>query len=313
MSNRRNALGKGLGALIPGGGPESRTSAAPPISRFSQPAITAPDSAGSLAAGPVKIPVADIDPNPEQPRRVFDESHLAELAASIKLHGILQPVVVRRAGGRYELIVGERRWRASRVAGMETIPAVIADVEPQDRLELAIVENVQRHDLNPIELAYAYRALAETGATQEEIGKRVSKDRSSVANHLRLLELPSAIQEDVEAGRLSMGHAKALLQVANPERLLHLRARVIGEKLSVRETEQLGREIAGPVKRQAPRKPRKADTLLDPSLGPVVEDLQQRLQSRVRIVGGAERGKIEIEYFESEDLQRIVALLLGGQ
>ena len=312
MSNRRNALGKGLGALIPGGGSEGRTTSNAPASRLSQPAITAPETAGELAAGPLELPVADIDPNPEQPRRIFDEAHLAELAQSIKLHGVLQPVVVRRAGQRYELIVGERRWRATRVAGKETIPAVVADVEPKDRLELAIIENVQRHDLNPIELAHAYRALQESGATQDEIGKRVSKDRSSIANHLRLLELPPAIQEDVEAGRLSMGHAKALLQVTNPERRLHLRGRVIAEKLSVRETEQLGREIAGPVKRQAPRKPRKADTLLDPSLGPVVDDLQRRLQARVRIVGGAERGKIEIEYFESEDLQRIVALLLGG-
>jgi len=223
---------------------------------------------------------------------------------------VLQPVVVRRNAARYELIVGERRWRATQVAGLETIPAVIADIASQDRLELAIIENVQRQDLNPIELAYAYRALVESGATQDEVGKRVSMDRSSVANHLRLLDLSREQQEDIEQGRLSMGHAKALLQVSNPERRRHLRDRVLKERLSVRETELLGREIAGPVSRTRPRKPRKDPTPLDPSLAPVIETLQRHLQTRVRIVGGAERGRIEIEYFEKEDLARIVNLLM---
>lgn len=310
MSNRRSALGRGLGALIPGAGSGA--------SALSQPSETAGSEAPANARlrpasgpdrGPALLPVAEIDPNPEQPRRQFDAKSLDQLADSIKRHGVLQPVVVRRVGDRYELIVGERRWRATRAAGLRTIPAVVADVDPSDRLELAIVENVQRHDLNPIELAYAYRELSQHGVTQEEIGRRVSKDRSSVANHLRLLELSREIQGDVESGTLTMGHAKALLQIANPERRLHLRNRVVSERLSVRETEQLGREIAGPIKRSTPRKPRKTSTVLDPNLAPLVEDLQARLQSRVRIVGGAERGRIEIEYFGSEDLQRIVALM----
>jgi ParB family chromosome partitioning protein len=257
------------------------------------------------------LAVADIDPNPEQPRRHFDAEQLSELAGSIERHGVLQPVVVRRVGDRYELIMGERRWRATQRAGLETIPAVIADVEPRDRLELAIIENVQRQDLNPIELAHAYRALAENGATQEEIGERVSKKRSSIANHMRLLELSRDLQQDIEEGRLTMGHAKALLQVGNPERRRHLGDRVIAEKLSVREAEQLGREIAGPVKRTAPRKPRKVSSPLDPSLEPIVEQLQRHLQTRVRISGGSSRGKIEIEYFEKDDLDRLVTLLLN--
>ncbi|MCP4035310.1 MAG: ParB/RepB/Spo0J family partition protein [bacterium] len=318
MSNRRNALGRGLGALIPGAGTHDPATLPPPdrqpsMARDAQNHALEPDSAARPgSSGPTLLRVAEIDPNPEQPRRVFDQAQLQELSESIKRHGVLQPVVVRRSGDRYELIVGERRWRATQVAGLKTIPAVVADVATQDRLEIAIIENVQRQDLNPIELAHAYRALVESGATQDEIGKRVSKDRSSIANHLRLLDLSREIQQDIEQARISMGHAKALLQVANPERRRHLRDRVLGEKLSVRETELLGREIAGPVARDKPPKPRKQSSVRDPSLEPVVEALQRHLQTRVRIVGGAERGRIEIEYFEKEDLTRLVNLLMEG-
>ena len=315
MSNRRNALGRGLGALIPGAGSEKPAVAPPGVHPPTAPdplkRAVEPDSVPHPGAGgATQLRVSEIDPNPDQPRRVFDPEPLQKLSRSIRRHGVLQPVVVRRNAARYELIVGERRWRATQVAGLETIPAVIADIASQDRLELAIIENVQRQDLNPIELAYAYRALVESGATQDEVGKRVSMDRSSVANHLRLLDLSREQQEDIEQGRLSMGHAKALLQVSNPERRRHLRDRVLKERLSVRETELLGREIAGPVSRTRPRKPRKDPTPLDPSLAPVIETLQRHLQTRVRIVGGAERGRIEIEYFEKEDLARIVNLLM---
>lgn len=322
MSNRRNALGRGLGALIPSAdsrerSPRSRadTDRAPARSIVGEPRETAPnvDSADPRGlGGPTLLRVSEIDPNPEQPRRTFDERQLEQLSQSIKLHGVLQPVVVRRSGARYELIVGERRWRATQVAGLKTIPAVVADIEPQDRLEIAIIENVQRQDLNAIELAHAYRTLIENGATQEEVGRRVSKDRSSVANHLRLLDLSQEIQQDIEQGRLSMGHAKALLQVSDPERRRQLRNRLVNERLSVREAELLGRGIAGPVPRTTPRKARKTSSVLDPSLAPIRQTLQRHLQTRVRIVGGAERGTIEIEYFESEDLTRIVNLLMEG-
>ncbi|MBW2294482.1 MAG: ParB/RepB/Spo0J family partition protein [Deltaproteobacteria bacterium] len=322
MSNRRNALGRGLGALIPGAGSQQASSRSradadrpPAHSIVGEPRQTPQngDTARSRDfTAPTLLRVSEIDPNPEQPRRVFDEPQLEELSQSIKRHGVLQPVVVRRSGDRYELIVGERRWRATQVAGLKTIPAVVADIEPQARLEIAIIENVQREDLNAIELAYAYRTLIENGATQEEVGRKVSKDRSSVANHLRLLDLSKEIQQDIEQGRLSMGHAKALLQISNPERRRHLRDRVVKEQLSVREAELLGRGIAGPVARKAPRKPRKSSTVLDPSLAPILEILQRHLQTRVRIVGGAERGTIEIEYFEKDDLTRIVNLLMEG-
>jgi ParB family chromosome partitioning protein len=317
MSARRSALGRGLGALIPNASTTGAATSAPPASdaqltRSSVNAAVDRETVDSAPSGaPAQIPVDRIDPNAEQPRRVFDADQLATLADSIRRHGVLQPVVVRRAGDRYELIVGERRWRATRAAGLETIPAVIADVEDRMRLELAIIENVQRHDLNPIELAHAYHALAEGGATQDEIGQRVGKDRSSVANHLRLLELTRDLQGDVEGGRITMGHAKALLQITNPERRRHLRNRVVKDGLSVRETERLGREIAGPAPGR--RTAKKATGPLDPHLAGMLDSLERLLQTRVRVKGDLDRGKIEIEYFQRSDLERISRVLLEGQ
>jgi len=256
---------------------------------------------------PGQLAVDAIEPNPEQPRRVFAASELESLADSIRQHGVLQPVVVRRAGSRYQLIVGERRWRATQLAGLSTIPAVIADVDERDRLELALVENVQRSDLNPIELAHAFLDLSEGGTTQEQIGKRVGLERSTIANHLRLLELPREIQTDVERGQLGIGHAKALLQAANPERRRHLRDRIVKDGLSVRAAEALARSSPG-----ARRKPaRSARSATDPNLQRVVDLMRQRLQTRVRIQGDAGRGRIEIEYFGEEDLNRLSGLLLG--
>ncbi len=290
MSSRHNALGRGLGALIP------RSSA--PATQ----AVAAPSSSDEVSSD---IPLDRIDTNPEQPRRVFDETELRRLADSIEQHGVLQPVVVRRADDRYELVVGERRWRASRLAGLETIPAVVADIAPPDRLAVALVENVQRHDLNPIELAHAFKALADGGATQEDIGRRVGLDRSTVANLQRLLDLPRELQQDVETGTITTGHAKALLQVANPERRRHLRDRIVRDGLSVRATEELGRKAA-PRRRAAP--PRRST---DPDLQRVIDALRQRLQTRVKIQGDGRRGRIEIEYFGDEDLNRLTGILLG--
>lgn len=304
MSTRRSALGRGLGALIPG---PPETDGPAPAS-----ADAAPGREPEGARGPRELPIDAIDPNPEQPRRRFDAERLRELADSIRRDGVLQPVVVRRAGERFELIMGERRWRAAQQAGLGTIPAVVSDVEDRQLLELAIVENVQRQDLNPIELAHAYRALAETGATQEEIGRRVSKDRSSIANHLRLLDLSREIQEDVETGRLTMGHAKALLQIPNPERRRQLRDRVLAEGLAVRETERLGRELAGPASPRKGGRPARDPEPEDPHLTALVERLSGELQTRVRIRGDGHRGRIEIEYFETGDLDRISRILLEG-
>lgn len=320
MSAKRSALGRGLGALIPTQGQASRTSpqSNPPsslerdeASRASSP--SSPTAAPAAEASPQRLPVAKIDPNPDQPRRVFDPAELQKLAQSILRHGVLQPVVVRKLGDRYQLVVGERRWRASRAAGLQDIPAVVADVDPDAQLELAIVENVQRHDLNPMELAVAYRALADQGHTQEEIGQKVSMDRSSVANHLRLLELSRELQEDIELGRLSMGHAKALLQVTNPERRRYVRDRIVDDALSVRAAEKLARDTAGPssARRKGPKAPRAAVGPADPDMRHLLELLGRRYQARVSIRHEGGRGRIEIEFSGSEDLDRITSLLLG--
>jgi ParB family chromosome partitioning protein len=184
---------------------------------------------------------------------------------------------------------------------------VVADIDGGDRLAVALVENIQRHDLNAIELAHAFRELSDQGLTQEEIGRRVSLDRSTVANHLRLLELPAALQQDVEAGRLSAGHAKALLQVGNPERRRQLRDRALREGLSVRALERLGRAAAGPAAGRSARKP----TVVDPDTQRLIDQLRQRFQTSVKLHGDARRGRIEIDYFGSEDLHRITGMLLG--
>ena len=309
MATRRNALGRGLGALIPTpAGPERRVRPPTPSDASAE---ATPEQAGPGRRP--EIPVARISPNPQQPRREFDDAELGRLAASIERHGVLQPVVVRRVAGsedpggeRYELVVGERRWRASRRAGRETIPAVVADVAERERLEVALVENVQRADLNAIELGLAFRTLSENGATQEEIGQRVGLDRSSVANHLRLLDLPREIQKDVETGRLSFGHARALLGVASPERRRALRRRIVDEDLSVRDTERLARTSA------TSRRKERAVQVAEPEQQRILDLLRERLKTRVKILGGPGRGRIEIEYFGAEDLARIAGAILDA-
>jgi len=287
MSNQHKALGRGIGALIPG-------------------APTASSPAPVAAAGPTQIPLDSIEPNPEQPRRVFDPKNLERMAKSVFRHGVLQPVIVRKAGNRYQLICGEQRWRAARLAELSSIPAVVTDVDDRDLLELALIENVQRADLNPIELAHAFKALCASGATQEEVGERVSLDRSTVANHLRMLDLPREFQADVEAGRLSIGHAKALLSIGNPERRRHLRDRIVREGLSVRASEGHAREVSKPKRPRAARRP-----AADPNRQMLVDSLRRRFQTSVRINGDDARGRIEIEYFGAEDLGRIANLLLS--
>ncbi len=297
-TNTRPALGRGIGALIPNNPPP----------RAAAPSDETPQSAKAPASGVNEIPVSEIDPNPDQPRRVFEPAQLDALTDSIRVHGVLQPVVVRRAGERYELVVGERRWRASSRAGLQTIPAVVLEIDPRDRLEVALVENIQRHDLNPIELAVAFRTLADTGATQEEIGERVGMDRSTIANHLRLLELSRSIQTDVEEGRLSLGHAKALLSLSSADRRQKLRDRIVTEHLSVRAAEELARPPAPTGAGSA-----KARTAQDPHLQSVADSLRQQFQTRVRVKGSPDRGRIEIEYFSSEEFDRLADSLLGRE
>lgn len=311
MAARRNALGRGLDALIPREPAPAEVSA--PTVAADEPRPVTQTRVESVNTGLAELSVDAIVANPEQPRRIFDDAELQRLADSIQRHGVLQPVVVRRApdgaAAPYELVVGERRWRASRLAGRPTIPATIQELAPRDLLEVALIENVQRADLNPIELAMAFRTLQEQGATQEEVGRRVGLDRSTVANHLRLLDLPRELQSDVENGILTTGHAKALLGVSNPERRRQLRDRIATEQLSVRASEAFARQIAGPNRRLKP--PARAGSV-DPNLQSLIDALRERLQTQVRITGSGQRGRIEIDFFGPEDLHRLSQAILDG-
>ena len=229
---KRNALGRGLAALIPGA-----PAPAPPVSVAAAIAARPRESAGD---GTRKIPIEDVHPSTAQPRKTFDGERLEELASSIRTQGIIQPLIVRtRPAGGYELIAGERRWRAAQRAGLHEVPAVIRDVAPAQAFEMALVENLQREDLNPIEEAAGYeRLIAEFGYTQEKLADRVGKERSTVANSLRLLRLPDGVRGLVAQGRLSMGHARALLGLESPEAMERLARRTVAQDLSVRKVEE---------------------------------------------------------------------------
>jgi ParB family chromosome partitioning protein len=252
------------------------------------------------------ISITRIAPNPGQPRKVFRETELATLAASIREQGVLQPLVVRRRGDGYELIIGERRWRAAQLAGLDEVPAVVLDATDRQVVEMALVENVQRADLNPMELAEAFRVLIDDeGMTQDEAGRRVGLDRSSVANHLRLLELSREIQQDLIDQRLTMGHAKAILQVPVEQRIM-VRDQIIRGSMSVRAAEELGRRAAS----SAPRAPRPGP-VRDVHVSDLEERLRKAMQTKVRIIGRRGRGRIELHYFGEGELDRLSDRLLG--
>ena len=254
-------------------------------------------------------PLDRLRPNPRQPRQSIDEQDLSDLAASIKEKGVLQPLVVRKADeqdGAYEIIAGERRFRAAQMAGLATVPVVIKDVSPEEVLELALIENIQRKDLTPIEEALAYkRLLEEYGITQQELSKRVGKDRSTIANSLRLLKLPSDIQEDITQGHISMGHARALLMLEGvKEAMYSLRDRIKKEGLSVRQAEAMARALLekGP---SEPRIPKKED----PNIKRLSDELTFEIGFRVKVVPKKRGGKVEIYYGDLDELDRIVELL----
>jgi ParB family chromosome partitioning protein len=274
----KRGLGRGLGALL---GPESES---------------ATDAA-------LEIPVDRIRPNPHQPRKRFAESALAELTDSIRISGVIQPIIVRRGGDGYELVAGERRWRAAKQAGLATIPAVVREVTNSESLELALVENLLREDLNPIEAAEGYRQLlADFGWTQEQLGQRIGKDRSSIANALRLLRLPEPIQDDLRSGRLTMGHALSILSLTSSEAQMKLRDEILAHSWSVRATEADAR-----ARRPVNAKVRRRSV----ELAALEEWLQRTLMTRVRIVGNDRRGRIEVTYANAEELERLGALLRG--
>jgi len=281
----KHGLGRGLGALL---------SSSP-----------SPSPEGETGASKVQeLPIDSIVANPRQPRKTFDDNSLHELSRSLKRSGVLQPVVVRRQGQQFQIVVGERRWRAAKMAGLSHIPAVVREVTDAEALELALVENLLREDLNPMEEAEAYqRLLIEFAWTQEDLGERVGKDRSSIANCLRLLKLPELIQADLRAGRLTMGHARALLSLGSPAEQLKLREEILAHSWSVRATE----EGVQRKQRQIPRRAGRRSA----ELAALEDSLREALATRVRLVGTERAGRIEVAYTSAEDLERLTELITG--
>src|SRR5665213_219064 len=291
---KRRALGKGLDSLLP---------------RAHAPAAAAP--AESEGGRPREIPLDQIDPNPFQTRSQIDEAQLAELAASISANGVVQPILVRPLlNGRFQLIAGERRWRASQSAGKPTIPAILRQVSDEQAMEITIVENLQRADLNPMEQARAFDRLSrEFHMTQEQMAVRTGKDRATVSNFLRLLRLPQGVQSRVESGQLSFGHARALLAFEHAEDIEKAAQRINSLSLSVRQTESYVQGLLHP-ERSAKKEP-KAAPPVDPNVREVQEQLQRALGLKVHIEDHNGRGKVIIEYAKLEDFDTLLEQLAG--
>ena len=277
---QKQALGRGLGALIPD--------------------LSALDDRERKSLGISEIELDKIIPNEYQPRKHFDDEKLKELAASIKEQGVIQPIIVHKAGSGYELIAGERRWRASRLAGLKTIPALVKEATKRELLEMALIENIQREDLNPLEAAEAYKRLQdEFKLTQDDLAKRVGKERSTVTNFLRLLGLPKEVKQELVTGSLSMGHAKALLSLERVRDQLLAASRIVKKGLSVREAEALAHALKNPPKDK--KQPRQSHELK------AVEDkLKKTLGTKVNITPRAKGGRIVIEYYSNEELDSIL-------
>jgi ParB family transcriptional regulator, chromosome partitioning protein len=287
--SKRGGLGRGLSALIPGAPETGETS------------------------GLLEVPVNAVSPNPKQPRTHFDDEAIASLAVSIREVGILQPIVVRKAGAGYELIAGERRLRAAKLAGLATIPVVVRDTDDADTLREALIENIHREDLGPIELAEAFRQLLEElGLKQEELADRVGVSRSHIANTIRLLQLPLDVQQLLTDGKLQAGHARALLTLGDAEAQNTLALRTVAEDLTVRDVEDLVRRyVDGPPEKTvkaAPADPPPSDT----TMSEVEEILSEQLATRVQIQMGKKRGRVVIEFGSADDLDRIVSEIIGS-
>lgn len=296
----RKVLGKGLSALLP-----QRSKDGP------QSAAAAAASARESRNGPTSLPIDAIHPNPVQPRVVFQADRLEELAASIRANGIIQPLIVRSHHGLYQLVAGERRWRAAKLAGLIEVPVVVQEVAEPQMLELALIENIQREDLNPIETAHAYERLRrELGLSQEEIGRRTGKDRASIANTIRLLNLPPEVQLLLAEHRVSMGHARAILGLRSAEEQIEIAEKTAAQGLSVRQVETLVQERTS--ERSKGKSGSRREMLVDPNVKAAVDQLERVLGTRVRIVELSEqRGRIEIEYYSQGELDRIFERIVG--
>ena len=286
-SNKDRGLGRGLSALL------------------------GDDALQSQEGGSLSLPISEVQPGLKQPRKRFDEESLADLADSIRTHGIIQPLTVRRlSSGYYQIIAGERRWRAAKLAGLHEVPAVIIEADDRTVMELALIENLQREDLNPIEEAAGFQVLMEEyGLTQEEVAQRVGKSRPAVANAMRLLALPDAVRQLLEEGKLSAGHARAILGAPTGDLQKKLAQKVVHDGLSVRQTEALAKRLAN--------RQEDAEEELQPSAEPdysiylrsAEKDLSDRFGRKVTIVNGKKKGKIELEYYNTEDLNLLLETL----
>ena len=289
MAAKKMGLGKGLDSMIP-----------------KTPSTSNGENDAGHGSGETILKINEIEPNKNQPRRNFNEDSLLELSDSIKQHGIVQPLVVAKQKDYYEIIAGERRWRAAKMAGLKEVPVVIKDYSPQEIMEVALIENIQREDLNPVEEARAYQGLIkEYNLKQDEVAEKVSKSRTAITNSLRLLKLDDRVLDMLVDENISSGHARALLGLSDKEEQFHIASKIFDEKLSVRETEKLIKKINNPTKKQ-PKKELKNDFVYRD----IEEKLKQKLGTKVSINRKTEqKGKIEIEYYTPEDLEKILAFL----
>ena len=289
--SKKFGLGKGLGALIPEEEAQEEQKS---------------DRKSSLAANLVSINL--IKPNAGQPRKAFDEEKIQQLSESIKEHGIIQPILIKKDGDTYSIIAGERRWRAAKAAGLKEVPVIIMDIDEKGVLEISLIENIQRQDLNPIEEAWAFRKLIEDFAfTQEELGRRLGKSRTALSNTMRLLNLDGRVQEYLIDGVITEGHGRAILALEDRELQYKLAQKVIDDGLTVRETERLISEIAKgkSLEKQKPEN----KVVSDPYIADIKNKLEERFDTKVLISNKNNKGKIEIEYYSNDDLQRIMDIL----
>ena len=299
----RKALGRGLSALLPG----SRSAGAGTAANAPPNASQRPEPLGHS----LQVPLDRIEANPLQPRTVFQVERLSELAQSIRENGIIQPLVVRKAGDRYQLVAGERRWRAARLAGLSEVPVVVQDFAEGRLLEITLIENIQREDLNPIEVAQAFQRLSqELGLSHEQIAQRTGKDRTTITNMIRLLKLPGEVQILLAEQRLSMGHARAILGLDSPDMQVEVAQKAAALGSSVRQVEKLVQKLTASTQTEAqPEAPRQ-----DPNVKAAISEMERVLGTRVRIVEKTEqRGRIEIEYYSMDELIRIYEQIAGEE
>ncbi len=302
---KAKGLGKGLEALF--GDAEVAPVEKKPASKKKQTESKKSEKAAESPAeegGVLYVDLNDIKPNAAQPRKVFDEEKLEELAASISQHGLIQPIVLRKLGKGYEIVAGERRWRAARLAGLKEVPCIVKELTEEENMLLAIVENMQREDLNPIEEAEGLKKMIDTyGLTQEQVSYSVGKSRPYITNSLRLLKLPGRVQQLTAEGKITTGHARALAAVKSQQRQIDLAARAAKEGLSVRQIEQLAKETKQPQEKKKTRKVKSADEKR------VEEDLKNALGTKVSLNRKGKGGKIEIEFYSADELERLIELL----